>query len=93
MAMADYFQVLPSINLSKATPPSTTDPHDEPHTALRERCSTSALPSHTLSKLVRGANDFLSFRNHATAEEHREAARKVERKQILGLRMKNVRPL
>lgn len=91
--MDDYFQVLPSIKLNKSPASSTAAFHNEPQNTLRKRCSTSALPSCTFSKLVRGANDFLSFRNDANTESEREEARKLERKQILGLRMKNVRSL
>lgn len=94
--MTDYIHILPSINLSKATPPSTADsPNDAqvPALKLKTRCSTSALPAHTLARLISGANDFLASGKDAKAALEREEARRLEeRKQILGLRMKNVRP-
>lgn len=93
--MTDYIHILPTINLSKATPPPTADAHDDARLpALKKSCSPSALPAHTFAKLISGANDFLASRRDAKAHLERDEARRLdERKQILGLRMKNVRPL
>lgn len=92
--MTDYLHLLPS--LSKNVPFPTADSHDDARDrdrdrTLKKRCSTGALPAHTISKLISGANDFLSRRKDAKTELDQEERRKVEeRKQILGLRMKNV---
>lgn len=91
--MTDYFHIVPSINLNKTTSLSPADSHDDVRTsALKKKHSTTSPGSaHTLSRLVRGANNFLASRKDVKAELEREEARKLdERKQILGLRMKNV---
>lgn len=84
--MADYFQILPSITLGKSNPTKSESSSHE-HNSIKKTSSATSLPSHTLSRLVRGANDFFTPRQdaHAILE-----AQKLERKQILGLRMKNV---
>lgn len=90
--MSEYFQVRPSISLSKATTSSSTVSKDDAlKTGLKPICASGALPSSTISKLIRGANDFLASRKDEKSELEREESRKhEERKQILGLRMKNV---
>ncbi|CAN8100912.1 unnamed protein product [Discula destructiva] len=92
--MAEYFQLVPSITLGKATLSADADSHDEPRNLKKRPCSTSSPPYNPLSRLVRGANDFLTPRKDAKAEsDDREEARKLQRKQILGLRMKNATSL
>lgn len=92
--MSEFFQVLPSISLSKSTTSSssTASKDDALKTSLKKpKCASGALPSSTISKLVRGANDFLACRKDEKGELEREETRRLEeRKQILALRMKNV---
>lgn len=90
--MTDYFHIVPSINLPKTASLAPPDSHDGARTsALKKKSSASSAPTNTLSRLVRGANGFLSCRGDAKAELEREEARKLdERKQILALRMNNV---
>lgn len=86
--MAEYFQVLPSITLGKPEPRSNVESRREEHSLHTKKCSSSRpAPSQTLSRLVRGATDFLTPRQDAHA---RLEALKLERKQILALRMNNV---
>lgn len=91
--MADYFHILPSFSLTKATSPASTIPNaDVQSTPVDEKCpAVSASPARSLSRLIRGANGILSGRKDIKPEWEREEARKLgERKQILALRMKNV---
>lgn len=89
--MTDYFQILPSVSLGKSKPPASPDPHEEPSRTSKKKYSTNVLSVNTVSRLVRGANDFLTLYKDEKAESiEREEARKLERKQILGLRMRNV---
>lgn len=92
--MTDCFHIVPSITLSKTASLSPADSQDDVRkSALKKKQSTttSTGPAHALSRLVRGANNFLACRQDAKAQLERDEARKLdERKQILGLRMKNV---
>lgn len=91
--MNDLFHVLPSLSISRA--PSATSARTTPESQqqyLGNKHSQGALPAHALSRLIRGANSYLSSRrNDGPGDAEREKDPKVEeRKQILTLRMKNV---
>ncbi|KAF3762216.1 patatin-domain-containing protein [Cryphonectria parasitica EP155] len=91
--MTDCLQILPSLNLGQTTPaaPPSAELNDDPKkTASKESRATGSLPVQTLSRLVREANRLLSPRKNGQAgSKHEEARGLEERKQILGLRMKN----
>lgn len=58
---------------------------------MKQTCSSGALPAHRLSKLIRGANEYLCpAQDGKTSPEADEALKIEERKHILALRMKNV---
>lgn len=90
--MTDYLHLLPSISNTVLSP--TAEPHEHARDRARtpkKRSSIGSSPAHTISKLISGANDFLSRCKNAESEQEQEENRRVEeRKQILGLRMKNV---
>jgi TAG lipase / steryl ester hydrolase / phospholipase A2 / LPA acyltransferase len=82
VAMNQYLHVLPS--------PAHTH-RDGPQPAVNQTGSSGASPSHRLSKLIKGANEYLCPAQDAKNSTKADDARKLEeRKHILALRMKNV---
>lgn len=83
-AMNQYLHILQS-------PAHTHRDGEQP--AVKQTCSSGALPAHRLSKLIRGANGYLSSaQDEKTSPEAGEIRKTEERKHILALRMKNVSP-
>ncbi|KAK2597102.1 hypothetical protein N8I77_012970 [Diaporthe amygdali] len=80
--MNQYLHILPSF--------ASTQRDGQQQPAPKQTCSPGALPTHRLSKLIRGANGYLCPSQDAKTSLETDEARKVEeRKHILALRMKN----
>lgn len=92
--MNDLFHVLPSISLDQAPSNSTAKIQSDAQEASLRKRSASASPVYSLSRLIKGVNEFWHPRKDGKTEPgNNEASEPEQRKQILALRMRNVSAL